>query len=233
MPALITVGCILLFFAFILSLKAKITVEYNDEVTLYIRVLFVKIKILPKKRRKNGPHSMSERKAAAIKKRLIKKAEKKRLKKLRKAERKKERQQLSAGKSSRRRTLAEILDMISSVTDIVKAATKTFFSHLKIDLARLHITVASDDAANTAIYYGVICDALTHLLPLLEAADGFTTPKAKDISVNVDYLAEHITADVKISMSLRVWHVLHVALTVLKKLVSRSVKKRAAEEQSK
>ena len=85
MPALITVGCILLFFAFILSLKAKITVEYNDEVTLYVRVLFIKIKILPKKRRKNGPHSMSERKAAAIKKRLIKKAEKKRLKKLRKA----------------------------------------------------------------------------------------------------------------------------------------------------
>ena len=89
MPALITVGCILLFFAFILSLKAKITVEYNDEVTLYIRVLFVKIKILPKKRRKNGPHSMSERKAAAIKKRLIKKAEKKAAEKTQKSRKKK------------------------------------------------------------------------------------------------------------------------------------------------
>ena len=56
MPALITVGCILLFFAFILSLKAKITVEYNDEVTLYVRVLFVKIKILPKKRKMRRRH---------------------------------------------------------------------------------------------------------------------------------------------------------------------------------
>ena len=226
MTAPIVIGCIILFFAFILSLKAKVTLEYNDELSLFVRVLFVKIKILPKKNKKRGPHSMSERKAAAIKKRLAKKAEKKRLKKLAKAEKKKEAQK---GKPHRR-TLEEILEMIESVKDIVGAVTKTFFSHLRIDLARLHITVASDDAATTAIYYGVICDALTHLLPVLEAADGFHTPRARDISVNVDYLAEHITADVKVSMSLRVWHVLHVALTALKKYVSRSVKAKADQD---
>ena len=227
MTALIVIGCIILFFAFILSLTAKITVEYNDEVSLYVRVLFVKIKIFPKKNKKRGPHSMSERKAAAIKERLAKKAEKKRLKKLKKAERKKERQK---GRPNRRRTLGEILEMIESVKDIVGAATKTFFSHLRIDLAQLHITVASDDAATTAIYYGIICDALTHLLPLLEATKGFDTPKAKDISVNVDYLAEHITADVKISLSLRVWHALDVALTIFKKTILRKVKERVEQE---
>ena len=226
MTALIVIGCIILFFAFILSLRAKITLEYNDELSLFVRVLFVKIKILPKKKKKRGPHSMSERKAAAIKKRLAKKADKTRLKKLEKAKRKKEAQK---GKP-RRRTLDEILEMIDAVRDIVGAAAKTFFSHLRIDLARLHITVASDDAATTAIYYGVICDALTHLLPVLESTKGFRTPGAKDISVSVDYLAEHMTADVKISMSLRVWHVLHVALAALRRYVSRTVQAKANQD---
>ena len=173
---------------------------------------------------------MSERKAAAIKKRLAKKAEKKRLKKLRKQEKKNEKRRLAAKRGVKHHSLSEILEVIDYVTDVVGAATKTFFSHLRVDLARLHITVASDDAATTAIYYGIICDALTHLLPLLEATKGFDTPKAKDISVNVDYLAEHITADVKISLSLRVWHVLDVALTIFKKTISRNVKERAEQE---
>jgi hypothetical protein len=48
MTALIVIGCILLFFVFILSLKAKITVVYDGEVALYLKVLFIKIKIKEK-----------------------------------------------------------------------------------------------------------------------------------------------------------------------------------------
>lgn len=230
MPALIIIGCIILFFAFILSLKAKITVEYNDEVSLFLRVLFVKIRILPKKDKASGPRSMSRRKAQAIKKRLAKKAEKKRLKKLKKAEKKREKQKLREEQPKKKKSLDDILDMISTVRDVVGAVIKTFFGHLRIDLARLHITVAAEDAATTAIYYGVICDALTHLLPVLESAKGFRTPKARDISVNTDFLTETMRADVKISMSIRVWHVLHVALAALIKLIPHLVKKQAKQQ---
>ena len=48
LTALIVIGCILLFFVFVLSLKAKITVIYDGEVALYLKVLFIKIKLLPK-----------------------------------------------------------------------------------------------------------------------------------------------------------------------------------------
>ena len=53
MTALTVIGCIILFFALIGALKAKITVEYNDEVRLSVRVLCFKIKILPKKEKKS------------------------------------------------------------------------------------------------------------------------------------------------------------------------------------
>ena len=39
---------ILLFFVFLFSLRAVITIAYSDEVALTVRVLFIKIKILPK-----------------------------------------------------------------------------------------------------------------------------------------------------------------------------------------
>ena len=40
MTALIVIACIVLFFAFILSLRATITVSYSDTIRLYVRVLF-------------------------------------------------------------------------------------------------------------------------------------------------------------------------------------------------
>ena len=48
MTALYIIGGILLFFIFIGSLKAKITIAYSDDLCLSVRVLFLNIKILPK-----------------------------------------------------------------------------------------------------------------------------------------------------------------------------------------
>ena len=78
MTALIIIGCILLFFIFILSLRATLIIAYNGEVTLSLKVLFVKIKLFPKGEKKSGPHKMSAKKAQRIKTRLKKKADKKR-----------------------------------------------------------------------------------------------------------------------------------------------------------
>lgn len=222
MTALKIVGAIILFFAFILSLKAKITVEYNDEVHLFVKVLFIKIGILPKKDKKSGPRSMSERKANKIKAKLEKKAQKKRLKK----QKKKEKKQAAKNAPKKKKSLSEILDMLEMVKDIVAVVLKKFFGHLKIDIARLKIKVATGDAATTAIAYGAICDAITHLLVLLESAKNFKTPKEKDIWVVADYLEDGITADIKISFSLRVWHVLHVALSALVKFIAHTIKKK-------
>ena len=55
MTALIVIGCILLFFIFLLSLKAKITVAYAGDVSLRVKVLFFNIRILPSKKKKKGP----------------------------------------------------------------------------------------------------------------------------------------------------------------------------------
>ena len=75
MIAINVLVCIFLFFALILSLKAKITVIYNGEIVLFVKILGIKIKILPKKSRKKGTHSMSEKKAQKIKAKLEEKSQ--------------------------------------------------------------------------------------------------------------------------------------------------------------
>ena len=214
MTALKIIGCIFLFFAFIFSLKAKVILEYSDELTVSVRVLFLKYKILPKKQKK-GPHSMSEKKAQKIKEDLRKKALKKQQKKQKKQAKKREDKQ----QSDKKKSVDDILHMISMVKDILSAALGRFFKHLRVDIARLNINVATGDAATTAIGYGAVCDALTHLLPLLEQLKGFRASNSSHISVRADYLSDSTTADLKISLSLRVWHVFHVAFAALWQLI--------------
>ena len=81
MTAWIIIGIILLFFVFLLSLKATVTIAYAGEVQLFLRVLCFKIKLVPAKKKKY-PQSMSAKKAKKIKA----KAAKKRAKKLAKKE---------------------------------------------------------------------------------------------------------------------------------------------------
>ena len=57
---------ILLFFVFLFSLRAVVTVAYSDDIALTVRVLFIKIKILPKKDKRKKVRSMSRKKAEKI-----------------------------------------------------------------------------------------------------------------------------------------------------------------------
>ena len=50
--ALYIIGGILLFFAFIASLRAEVLIAYSDEFALTVRVLGIPIKIVPKKKKK-------------------------------------------------------------------------------------------------------------------------------------------------------------------------------------
>lgn len=222
MTALIVFGCIILFFVFILSLKATITIEYKDEVVLWVRVLFVKIKILPSKKKKSGPHSMSEKKAKKLKARLDAKQEKKKQKKKqKKAEKLSEKH-----KPKKKKSLSDILDIISLVKDLAAKVIKIFFGHLKVKVARLKIKVATGDAANTAIAYGLISHAAMYLFTLLAPLDGLTLPREKDTQIVCDYLSDEMEIDVKISFAIRVWHVFHVGFGALGTLIKHKLKKK-------
>ena len=224
MTALYIIGGILLFFVFILSLKATVTIAYHDEVALSIRVLCFKIRILPKKEPRKGPHSMSAKKAQKIKQKLRKKQLKKAEAKQKKAEKKAAKKEIPK-EEKKKMSLPDILDIIALVRKLLVKVVKTFFGHLRIDIARLKIRVATGDAATTAIAYGAITQAVNLFFPILESVKNFSLPKTRDIDIVADFVGEGIEADIELSFKLRVWHLFHVAFGALGTAIKHFVKK--------
>ena len=199
--------------AFIASIKATVTVAYSDEVSLSVRVLFFKIKILPAKE-KRGKRRMSEKKAAKIRDSLRKKQQKKALAK-------KEKEQ--AKETKEKKSISETISGVKMITDIVLAVIKKFFGHLQIKMTRIKMIVATEDAATTAIAYGAITQSLNILLPALESVKNFKKLKKTEIDIRADFLADSPTFDVEISFAIRVWHLFDVAFAALGKFIKRKL----------
>ena len=49
---MIIFACILLFFIILLTLKCTLTLKYDDELSLTLRILFFKFRLLPAKKKK-------------------------------------------------------------------------------------------------------------------------------------------------------------------------------------
>lgn len=222
MTAWIILGCILLFFLFLLCLKVTITIGYADAVTLSVKVLCFRFHILPKKQ-KRAPRSMSAKKAARIRRKLNKKARKKALAAKEKQAKKEEKKRLSQDKPPK--TLAEILDILSLVRSLVATVVRKFFKHLRVDVARLKIRLALSDAASTALAYGAVTGSVNLLLPTLEKLPNFRLPDAEDFGVEADFLGEDTEIDLLLSFSLRVFHVVDIAFSAVGTLIRHLLRK--------
>jgi hypothetical protein len=218
MPGLIICGAILLFLIFLLLLKVTITVAYAGEVELCVRVLFVKIRIIPGKK-KRYRRSMSAKKAEKIKQKRLKKLRKKLEKKSAKDAEKESAKREAAAEPKEKKTPQEILDIIHLVCNLVSKVVSTFFKHLRIKLARINIKIATEDAATTAITYGAVTQAINVLFPLLDNIKTFKFPQNRDINIYADFCSDEAEIDIRIDFAIRLWHVLHVAIVALVQLV--------------
>ena len=213
-----------MFFVFLFSLRAVVTIAYSDEVALTVRVLFIKIKILPKKDKRKKIHSMSRKKAQKIKDQLKAKEEKKQKKKQLKKEKKQAAKAQKAKEPKQKKTLSEILDLVDLATALVKTVLKCFFGHLRVDVARFRIRVATGDPASTAVAYGAVSQAVSYLIALLRDNKNVKGLKTADFDIECDFLSDSTTADVKLSFSMRVWHVFHIAFAALGSLIKSKIK---------
>ncbi len=210
--ALYIIGGILLFFAFIASLRAEVLIAYSDELALTVRVLGIPIKILPKKKKKVKISAYSRKNRAkyeaAEKEKALKKAKKKKEKKKKKEEAKaKKKADKAAGKSKPKKPIGDIINMIK---DLVAVAVLRFAKHLRIRVARLHIAVGTGDAASTAILYGAIAPAVACIAAYLDSTSTLRHPAKSDVDIHADYLSEKMQIDVEIGFSICVWQLFDI-----------------------
>lgn len=178
----------------VLALRVNINIKYEDELTVYLRVLFVKIKLFPqndkgfnakkydKKQKKN-----QDKPDVVLKEKSVADKEK-----------------------------DELYQRILTVTETVKAFFTAFSKYLHVKLAKIHVTVATPDAAKTAILYGAVSGATACLLDLLDEITNLDKVKNSSIVIEPDFVAQK--SDVRINITLYM-SILGALITLVKTLL--------------
>lgn len=199
MIALWIVGGIVLFLSALLALPLHLIITYRETVTVRARVLFFPITLYPRKPK--GPRA-----SAAAERKKQKKAEKRAKRGKKKSPKPTE---PSPPKEKQKRTLQENLALVRG---IVAALFRKTGKHLRLKATRIHLRVATGDAATTALAYGAASASLSFLLAAL---DRVTKLRARpgDVLVVADYLSERPSADIKLVFTLRIWGALSTAFS--------------------
>ena len=163
---------------------------------------------------------MSRKKAQKIKDSLKKKPKKQ----------KKKKTQEKADEEEESEQSPDLLAIISIVTSFVKNFVRLFASSVRLKASRLKLTVASEDAATTAIAYGAITQSINVLFPLL---DGIKTvkklPRGKELSVRADFLSDSPSVDIDVELYIRVGSAIKAvcgaAIRAFKKAVADQIKR--------
>lgn len=205
----IVIGAVLLLLSLLLALRIRISILYRDDVCLTLGILCFRIRLFPRKK-KIRPGRYSPKKAERL---AAKKARKEARKAAKKAAKKEKRRAQHALPPDQQKKKATLTEKIGLVRALAAALIRKTGKHLRLHAARLHVRVATGDAAKTAILYGAVCQSLSYLLALL---DRVTHLKAAtpDVAVTADYLCEKSDADVHLIFSVRVIGILAILFSV-------------------
>lgn len=219
-------------------LRLTLILDAEEELSLTAKVLCFRLKLLPKV---NKPPNLRSFRIKAFRRRRLKEEKRHRKKELDRAaatlaKEKKKAADQAAGQEAPKRTLKDNVAFgIDLIKYVVLRVLKTFGKRLRVDVHRMEITVATGDAAKTAITFGYVSQGVAYLTALLDRYFNIRYPaKGREaIAVRVDYLAEKSTFKVHMVFHIRVWQVVSLGVAALKGYLAMPKHKPAAKPQDK
>ncbi|MBP5270633.1 MAG: DUF2953 domain-containing protein [Clostridia bacterium] len=215
MTAVYIISAVLLFLIALSFVRAGAVIKYDGDLAVTVTVCGIPFRIIPGKEKKIRPSDWSVKKIAARRRKSEKAARRKAAKAAKAAEKaKKDRQ------AEKKKEKPDILRIVKTAFSALSVAARRFSKHLRVRVARLHIAVATGDAASTAILYGAISQAAFGIAALLDSAGNLRGAAQADVDIHADYLSEKTSADVEVGFSLLVWQmfdlILRTGFTALK-----------------
>ena len=175
----------------------------NTKFSCFLKVFFLRFNIAPSQKKIKFKNFTRK----THKKFLLKKKKKLEGKKKKILERKKEHQTDTTVNPS------EKTNNVRTIFRSVKKAVGVFGKHLLISIRDFYISVGSDDAAQTAVMYGLVYQFYYYLFEFLSIKTNVDTRKCKRSIVTSDFLSEKYDISLDIILSIRIWQVLHVAFS--------------------
>ena len=195
MIILIIIGIILLIIGALLLLRIKFDIILKDEILIRINVLGIKYQLFPQK----------EKKVSA--------------KKFKKGypEEKEEPSKKDKSTSNKENDDEKIplSEMISTLISLIKSFFSKLFKHLRLDVSRIIVNVGGKDAAACALSYGAISQSVVYLLEFLDSHLKIHKKRRDKMDVLCDFTSDKITYDIFISLSLNVWQILDIAISLV------------------
>ena len=190
---LIIIGILLLIIAGILFLPVKVFIEFKEE--FFLKVNFFGIKIYQLKPEEEKPQKTDSK--------GYKKSEKP-------AKSKPENlflilKEKNGFSGAVKEIMAFALDCLTHI--------KTLLRHIKIKRICLDITVASPDAAKTAIDYGTVCSAV---YPVLSLIDNIPNIEFRKIDVKSDFNSSESSFTFSLTVRLQIFFMLIAAFKIYK-----------------
>ncbi len=209
--AILAVLALLLLFG-----SAKIRVICREKLLVSASVCGIRFSILSDKEKKEAETDFKKCKNpdAVLKKELRrqKKAAKKAARKQKKAAKRVQQHQDAKTANLPTPNLKENLDMILHLLKKLYQQTK---GKVNIRVRKMHIRVGTEDAAKTAILYGVILQSASYLLNFIETHFTHIKRCKGDMQITADYLSGQCSADIDITCSLKIRRIIRMALVML------------------
>jgi hypothetical protein len=185
LTALYVILGILLLIALVLCLRVNLHIKYKSELAIYLRILFVKIPLIPQRKSKKIKQKKKSQSADSPK---------------------------VVTSEERQKKSPTLLENLGMIKEVLAVFLKAFAKKLKVKLARIHVKVATDDAAQTAILYGAVSGSIALIVELIDSYTNLSRLGKRSIIVESDFLSDRSEADISISLSISVFDAISVLL---------------------
>ena len=93
-----------------------------------------------------------------------------------------------------------LLDKLNSIREIISIFFDAFRKHLHVKLTKIHVSVATNDAAKTAVLYGAVSGAVACIVELIDEITNLKPVKDYSIFVEPDFLSSKTDIDLNITL---------------------------------
>lgn len=193
-PLFIILG-IILFFVIILLLPVKFDISYEDFTSFFVRILFFKIRILPKKEEKIRLRRFSQKNYRKMCRELDEKAEKKNKKK-------------ESKKSEKKEKKDDIHTVLEELKSVLLKSVSSLTKHTSASKLLIDVTVGSDNAAKSAIIYGAVAQFTAYCLELLRSKTDLKI-KNESVSVRTDFASDVTLIHIHFIIKVRLMFLIH------------------------
>lgn len=190
----IVVFSIVILITILLILKINIVLVYKNGFSVYLKILFFKIRLFPekKKEKKFFKKSTKKKKASSSRKEEASKKDKKKLEPI------------------------KIVRIINAMKDTISDFVSSFFGRLHFEFVKIHAEIGCEDAAKTAIAYGTVTQSVAYTIEFLNNISNVEMTRASDIDIRANFISQKSWITLNCVLYLRVISILSLGVKAIK-----------------